>query len=49
MRAHDSRSRSERPYDLVPDAHLVALMRRHDVTVMWSHDRDLRRFAGSRV
>ena len=31
---------------LVPDAHLVALMREHGVTTMWSNDRDYRKFDG---
>jgi predicted nucleic acid-binding protein len=30
----------------VPDAHLVALMRQHDVRVIHTHDRDFRRFDG---
>jgi len=30
--------------NLVPDAHLVALMRTHGVNHIWSRDRDLRRF-----
>ena len=30
--------------NLVPDAHLVALMRTHGVNRIWSRDRDLRRF-----
>lgn len=32
--------------NLVPDAHLVALMREHRVTKVWSNDRDLRKFDG---
>ncbi|MBI4729331.1 MAG: PIN domain-containing protein [Acidobacteria bacterium] len=35
--------------NLVPDAHLVALMREHGVGTIWSRDRDLRRFDGIRV
>ncbi len=35
--------------DLVPDAHLVALMRENGVDTVWSHDRDLRKFDGVRV
>lgn len=35
--------------NLVPDAHLVALMRQHDVATIWSRDRDLRRFDGITV
>ena len=30
--------------NLVPDAHLVALMLENDVRLIWSRDRDLRRF-----
>ena len=30
--------------NLVPDAHLVALMQRHGVSLIWTHNRDLRRF-----
>lgn len=32
--------------NLVPDAHLVALMREHGVAQVWSNDRDLRKFDG---
>ena len=32
--------------NLVPDAHLVALMRAHDVRSIWTADRDFRRFRG---
>lgn len=35
--------------NLVPDAHLVALMREHGVTTIWSHDRDFRKFRGIKV
>jgi uncharacterized protein len=35
--------------NLVSDAHLVALMRQHDVDAIWTSDRDLRRFDGVRV
>jgi len=35
--------------NLVPDAHLVALMRQNDVSTIYSHDRDLRRFDGIEV
>lgn len=31
---------------LVPDAHLVALMREHGVATVWSNDRDFRKFDG---
>jgi hypothetical protein len=30
----------------VPDAHLTALMRQHGVRLIWTRDRDLRRFEG---
>ena len=32
--------------NLVPDAHLVALMVENGVRTIWTHDRDFRRFAG---
>lgn len=35
--------------NLVPDAHLVALIREHGVSTIWSHDRDLRKFRGITV
>lgn len=35
--------------NLVPDAHLVALMRENEVGILWSHDRDFRRFEGITV
>jgi toxin-antitoxin system PIN domain toxin len=35
--------------NLVPDAHLVALMRENGVRTIWTHDRDFRRFDGIRV
>lgn len=35
--------------NLVPDAHIVALMRRHGVATMWSRDRDFRKFDGITV
>lgn len=35
--------------NLIPDAHLVALMREHGVSTIWSHDRDFRKFRGIRV
>ena len=35
--------------NLVPDAHLVALMIQHGVTTIWSRDRDLRKFDGITV
>lgn len=35
--------------NLVPDAHLAALLLQHGVTTLWTHDRDFRRFEGIRV
>jgi toxin-antitoxin system PIN domain toxin len=35
--------------NLVPDAHLVALMRENGVRTLWSHDRDFRKFEGIAV
>lgn len=35
--------------NLVPDAHLVALMRQNDVRTIWTRDRDYRRFSGIEV
>jgi toxin-antitoxin system PIN domain toxin len=35
--------------NLVPDAHVVALMRLHGVTEIWTRDRDYRKFEGIRV
>jgi len=35
--------------NLVPDAHLVALMHQHGISTVWSHDRDLRKFGGITV
>jgi hypothetical protein len=35
--------------NLVPDSHLVALMRANGVSTIWSADRDLRKFDGIRV
>jgi toxin-antitoxin system PIN domain toxin len=32
--------------NLVPDAHVVALMRENGVKTIWTHDRDYRRFTG---
>jgi toxin-antitoxin system PIN domain toxin len=32
--------------NLVPDAHVVALMRQHGVSTIWSHDRDFLKFPG---
>jgi len=32
--------------NLVPDAHLVALMREHGVRAIWTRDRDFREFHG---
>lgn len=35
--------------NLVPDAHLVALMHQNDVATIYTHDRDFRRFDGLEV
>lgn len=35
--------------NLVPDAHIVALMRQHGVSRILTHDRDFRKFDGIRV
>jgi len=35
--------------NLVPDAHLVALLLQHGVTTLWTHDRDFRSFEGIRA
>ena len=35
--------------NLVPDAHLVALMRENGVRTIWTNDRDFRRFDGVEV
>lgn len=35
--------------NLVPDAHLVTLMRENNVRTIWSRDRDYRRFSGIQV
>jgi uncharacterized protein len=35
--------------NLVPHAHLVALMREYGVSTIWSHDRDFRKFRGITV
>jgi toxin-antitoxin system PIN domain toxin len=35
--------------NLVPDAHLVALMGQHGISTIWSHDRDFRKFDGITV
>ena len=35
--------------NLVPDAHIVALMRQHGVSTIWSHDRDFLKFQGIKV
>lgn len=42
---HDVGSRG----NLIPDAHLVALMHQHGVSTIWSHDRDFRKFTGITV
>lgn len=35
--------------NLVPDAHLAALLLQHGVTTLWTRDRDFRKFEGIRV
>lgn len=35
--------------DLVPDAHVVALMHQYGVSTIWTHDRDYAKFRGIRV
>lgn len=35
--------------NLVPDAHIVALMREHGIRTIWTHDRGFRAFDGVRV
>lgn len=35
--------------NLVPDAHLVALMLENEVRTIWTHDRDFRKFRGIEV
>jgi toxin-antitoxin system PIN domain toxin len=35
--------------NLVPDAHLVALMHQHGIATIWTHDRDFRKFDGITV
>jgi uncharacterized protein len=35
--------------NLVPDAHIVALMRQYGVSTIWSHDRDFLKFPGISV
>jgi uncharacterized protein len=35
--------------NLVPDAHVVALMLENEVRTIWTHDRDFRRFRGIEV
>lgn len=35
--------------NLVPDAHLVALMHQHGVSTIWTRDRDFRKFTGITV
>jgi hypothetical protein len=32
--------------NLVPDAHLVSLMRENGVATLWTHDFDFRKFEG---
>lgn len=35
--------------NLVPDAHLVALMHQHGISTIWTNDRDFRKFSGITV
>lgn len=35
--------------NLVPDAHLVALVHQHGISTIWTRDRDFRRFDGIQV
>jgi uncharacterized protein len=35
--------------NLVPAAHLVALMQQHGISTIWTHDRDFRKFEGITV
>lgn len=35
--------------NLIPDAHIVALMRQHSLSVIWTRDRDFRKFDGITV
>lgn len=35
--------------NLVPDAHLVALMHQHGISTIWTRDRDFRKFEGITV
>ena len=35
--------------NLVADTHLVALMRQHGISTVWSHDREFRKFSGLNV
>lgn len=42
-------SESDARGNLVPDAHLVALMTENGVATIWTHDRDFRRFPGIQV
>lgn len=35
--------------NLVPDAHIAALLLQHGVTTLWTHDRDFRQFEGLRI
>lgn len=43
--AVDARPRGE----LIPDAHLVALMHELGISTIWTHDKDFRRFSGITV
>jgi toxin-antitoxin system PIN domain toxin len=35
--------------NLVPDAHIAALMRQHGISTIWTHDRDFLKFPGISV
>lgn len=35
--------------NFVPDAHIVALMRQHGVSEIWTRDRDMRKFEGIKI
>lgn len=35
--------------NLISDAHIVALMRQHGISTIWTHDRDFRKFDGIRI
>ena len=35
--------------NVVPDAHIAALLLQHGVTTLWTHDRDFRKFEGIQI